>query len=72
MFFTISSASCPAYTGYGSVVSLGEEARAPQKNIGLSRIYKNKLSEIRMIRIRQSLGLLAGQDAEEIVKNRDL
>ncbi|WMT52143.1 MAG: TIGR04190 family B12-binding domain/radical SAM domain protein [Ferroplasma sp.] len=26
-------------------------------------------SEIRMIRIRQSLGLLAGQDAEEIVKN---
>ena len=36
LFLGFITGSFLAYTGYGSVVSLGEEARAPQKNIGLS------------------------------------
>ncbi len=36
LFLGFITGSFLAYTGYGSVVSLGEEARAPRKNIGLS------------------------------------
>jgi amino acid transporter len=36
LFLGFITGSFLAYTGYGSVVSLGEEASAPRKNIGLS------------------------------------
>ena len=36
LFLGFITGSFLAYTGYGSVVSLGEEARSPRKNIGLS------------------------------------